>query len=434
MRSKLRKCSVTVAATTAIAMLALLAGCTVNPVTGERELGIVTTADEIAIGNEQYGPSRQMQGGDLVVDQELARYVAGVGQRLAAVSDRDLPYEFTVLNNSVPNAWALPGGKIAVNRGLLVALQSEAELAAVLGHEIVHAAARHGALAMQRGLLLQTVVVATQAAVEGSDYSSFAVGTASVGAQLINQRYSREAELEADQYGMRYMSRAGYDPQAAVSLQQTFVRLFESDSDSSWIDGLFASHPPSTERVRRNEETAATLPAGGEIGADAYRRAISRLIQAKPAYDAYDAGVKALSDGRIDEAQRLADEAASLVPEEGHFHALLGDVDSERGMYGQAIAHYGDAIARNDGYFYYYVRRGFAHLALDELDPAAGDLDTSIGLLPTADAYVGLGRIAERRGDTARAAEYYMQAAGSASPAGDAARAALARIEQQTAR
>jgi hypothetical protein len=81
----------------------------------------------------------------------LTPYVNEVGQKLAAVSKRKLPYEFVVLNSSVPNAWALPGGKIAVNRGLLTELKNEAELAAVLGHEIVHAAARHGAKAQERG-------------------------------------------------------------------------------------------------------------------------------------------------------------------------------------------------------------------------------------------------------------------------------------------
>ena len=87
-----------------------------------------------------------------MIDPELTKYVNEVGQRLAAVSDRKLPYEFVVINNSVPNAWALPGGKIAVHRGLLIELNSEAELAAVLGHEIVHAAARHGAKGMERGI------------------------------------------------------------------------------------------------------------------------------------------------------------------------------------------------------------------------------------------------------------------------------------------
>jgi predicted Zn-dependent protease len=123
----------------------LLTACTVNPVTGQSELELVSTAQQVRIGEQQYAPAQQMQGGQYKVDPELSAYVQQVGQRLAAQSPADLPYEFVVLNNSVPNAWALPGGKIAINRGLLVELRNEAELAAVLGHEIVHAAARHGA-------------------------------------------------------------------------------------------------------------------------------------------------------------------------------------------------------------------------------------------------------------------------------------------------
>ena len=200
-----------------------------------------------------------------VVDQLVGAALAGVGNRLAAVSDRDLPYEFVVLNNTVPNAWALPGGKIAINRGLLTELDSEAELAAVLGHEIVHAAARHSARQMERGMLLQGLILATAVATSDSDYGNLAVGGANVAGQLINQRYSREAELEADFYGMQYMAKAGYDPQGGVSLQKTFVRLSEGQR-SDWLSGLFASHPPSMERVEQNRQTAAGLPQGGDLG------------------------------------------------------------------------------------------------------------------------------------------------------------------------
>ena len=122
-----------------------LTGCSVNPVTGDRELVLVSDSQELQMGEQNYVPMQQSQGGQYDVDPALTQYVQNVGNKLAAVSDRPLPYEFVVLNNSVPNAWALPGGKIAINRGLLTELESEAELAAVLGHEVVHAAARHTA-------------------------------------------------------------------------------------------------------------------------------------------------------------------------------------------------------------------------------------------------------------------------------------------------
>src|SRR5690606_20059217 len=283
--------------------LATLASCTINPVTGERELALVSAENEVAIGEQQYAPSRQMQGGDYVTDPALTAYVAGVGQRMAEVSDRALPYEFVVLNSSVPNAWALPGGEIAVNRGLLLELDSEAELAAVLGHEIVHAAARHGAQSMQRGMILQGALLATAiATADSGNYSGLAIGAASIGAQLINQRHGRGAELESDLYGTRYMAEAGYDPQAAVALQQTFVRLSEGRGNEGWLAGLFASHPPSTERVERNRETVATLPAGGELGRDRYHAAIAGIVATRPAYEAHDEGRKALSERRYDEA------------------------------------------------------------------------------------------------------------------------------------
>jgi len=117
-----------------------LSGCATNPVTGRKELSLVSEAKEIDIGEQQYAPMRQSQGGDYVVDEELTKYISEIGQKLAAASDRKLPYEFKVLNSSVPSAWALPGGKIVINRGLLTELKDEAELAAVIGHEIVHAA------------------------------------------------------------------------------------------------------------------------------------------------------------------------------------------------------------------------------------------------------------------------------------------------------
>ena len=151
-------------------VLPLLAACATNPVTGKNELMLVGESTEIQIGQKNFAPTRQSQGGDQHLDPALTTYVQQVGQRLAAVSDRKLPYEFAVLNNSIPNAWALPGGKIAVNRGLLTQLNSESELAAVLGHEIVHAAARHSAQAMSRGMLIQGGLIAAQVAANDSDY------------------------------------------------------------------------------------------------------------------------------------------------------------------------------------------------------------------------------------------------------------------------
>ncbi|MEM9532694.1 MAG: M48 family metalloprotease [Pseudomonadota bacterium] len=405
-----------------------LGACATNPVTGQRNFNLVSEAQELQIGTQQYIPSRQMQGGDYVTDPDLVAYVQRVGQKVASQSTRELPYEFHVLNNGVPNAWALPGGKIAINRGLLLEMQTEAELAAVLGHEVVHAAARHGAQSMSRGMLLQGAVLATAVASRNSDYSRYAVGGASVAAQLINQKYGRGAELESDRYGIEYMVKAGYDPQGAVELQKTFVRLSEGRRQD-FLSGLFASHPPSQERVERNVQSANELGRGGEVGRDAYQRATARLREAAPAYEKFDEGRKALADGKPREAVQLADQAIRAEPREAQFYGLKGDVAYAQKQYRAAVTHYTAALKRNDDYFKFYLGRGESYRHLNDMDRAEKDLKASAQLLPTADAANGLGLIAEGRGQTDQAIQYYEVASGSNSPAGRQSAGRLIRLD-----
>ncbi len=386
--------------------LLVSAGCAVNPVTGERDFIIVSSAQELAMGEQNYAPMQQSQGGAYDVDPGLTAYVRTVGGKVAAASGVDLPYEFTVLNNSIPNAWALPGGKIAINRGLLTEINSEAELAAVLGHEVVHAAARHTAQQQSRGMLAQIGILATGIAANDNDYANMIVGGAQVGAQMLMMKYGRGAELESDKYGMRYMSKAGYDPQGAVALQETFVRLSEGRRQD-WLSGLFASHPPSQGRVEANRKTAAQLPAGGILGEDAYKAALARTARLKPAYDEYDAGRKALSEKKNDEALAHANEALKMFPEEAHFHALRGDVRFANKQFDMAVTNYNRAITRRDSFFYYHLQRGISHHELGNDDAAVADLENSLKLLPTAPAHYVLGEIDEQRGNIPGAINHY---------------------------
>jgi len=410
--------------------LALLAGCAVNPVTGKNELNLVSEQQELAIGAQQYAPARQSQGGDYNVDPELTAYVNQVGQKLAAVSDRRLPYEFKVINNSVPNAWALPGGKISINRGLLTELQSEAELAAVLGHEIVHAAASHSAQSMSQGMLLQAGVMGAAVATQGTNYANLAQMGAGLGAQLITQKYGRDAERESDLYGMQYMVRAGYDPQGAVNLQRTFLQLSES-KQQDWLTGLFASHPPSQERLQNNIALLATLPKGGELGVERFRARTAHLIRSKPAYAAFDEGRKALAKDDPAKAGQLARQAIALEPREAHFHGLLGDVEQKNQRLQQAITHYDKATGLNPDFFYFYLQRGKVKEQLNLAGQAQADLTRSVELLPTADAYNSLGNLAQKAGRLNDAKSYFAKAAGSQGEPGRQAYGSLVDIDLQ---
>lgn len=408
--------------------LALLSGCSVNPVTGERELSLVGEDWEREVGETNYAPLRQAQGGDYVLDEALVDYVESVGQRVAEEADRELPYEFAVLNSSVPNAWALPGGKIAINRGLLVEMDSEAELAAVLGHEVIHAAARHGASQQSRQVLLQGLVVAggvaVGAATERQEYGSVAMMAGLVGAQLISQRYSRDAEREADRYGMIYMHRAGYNPEAAVDLQETFVRLSEGNG-GGFAQGLFASHPPSRERVENNRAIARELGRDGEIARDRYRNRIARLKELEPAYSAHEEGREALAEGDVETARDKAREALALEDDEAIFHALLGDALASDGDHEGAEKAYSRALARDDSWFYHHLRRGMVREAQGELEAARGDLTQSLELLPTAEGHYYLGNVERGLGNRRQAIEHYRTAAQADTAAGQRAREAL---------
>ena len=419
--------------TLALLAAVVLAGCATNPVTGRKELHLVSEGQEVQVGQQYYGPSRQSQGGDYVTDPRVTEYVRGVGNRLAAVADRPLPYEFVVLNSSDLNAWALPGGKIAVNRGLLAELNNEAELAAVLSHEIVHAAARHGAQQMEQGQLMQIgAAIATigAAAYGGSDLGQVVGQGAALGAQLLQAKYGRDDELESDHYGMQYMKRAGYDLQAAVALQELFVRKFQAGTEQDWMTGLFASHPPSQERVEANRRTMQKLGgAGGDLGADRYQAAMAGLKRDAPAYAKHQQALAAAQKGDLAAARKLTSEAVKLQPREARFHGLLGDLEMAEQDPRGALPYYQKAGELDPGYFKPLAQAGIAHYQLGNRAAAEPLLERSMQLLPTAPGAYYLGRLNEDRGSKAEAVQYYKMVAGTKSAIGAEALTRLVQLD-----
>lgn len=411
-----------------------LTGCSVNPVTGENTFVLPNLDEdwERNVGAQMYAPMRQSQGGDYILDPALTEYVEGVGERLAAQASRDLPYEFHILNDSVPNAWALPGGKIVVNRGLLTELGSEAELAAVLGHEIVHADAAHGARQQSKGLLTQVGMMA--AMIYGSSKAETAAGqqiammVPQLGAQLITTKYGRDAERESDLYGMKYMSAAGYDPQGAVDLQRTFLKLSEG-RHSDWLSGLFASHPPSAQRVANNQATAEELPKGGEVGRDVFMRKTAYVRKMKPAYEAQKNAHKALTENKLKEARKLISDAIRLEPREAIFYAMSGDIYAANENYRRAERAYSEALQRDSSFFYHHLRRGQVRYERRNFKAARVDLDNSLELLPTAQANFLLGNLDKRAGNLESAVKHYQAASQSDSPVSKSAQKELVLME-----
>ncbi|MBZ2169977.1 M48 family metalloprotease [Marinobacter sp. F4216] len=415
-----------------LAILALtLTGCAKNPVTGESQLSLIAEDQELAMGAEQYTPTQQTQGGQFYLDPELTLYVRDVGQKLARVSDRpDLPYEFVVLNSSVPNAWALPGGKIAINRGLLAKLQDEAQLASVLGHEIVHAAARHSVQRMQQGMLISAGVAGLGIALSDNEWAGLLMGGAAVGAQLALAQYSQGDELESDYYGILYMRRAGYDPTAAVELQQIFFELSKGQNPD-FIQGLFATHPPSAARVKANQVLVNKVGAGGYRGKDVYDRKLATLRKLQPAYDAHDKARKLASEGKTYEALEEITKAIKLAPDEALFYSLRGQIYKQQKKPDQASKDFDKAVSLYPEMFLYRLYNGMNALELNNLDEARENLTQANRVVPTSIGFLRMGDVAAKQGKKDEAAGYYRKAAEAGGDVGNEARQKLENLSRQ---
>jgi predicted Zn-dependent protease len=405
-------------------ILLFVSACSINPVTGKRQVTLMSQAQEISLGGQQYAPSLQSQGGSYIIDPSLNAYVNRVGQSLARHSAQpNLPYEFTVLNNDVPNAWALPGGKIAINRGLLVLLEDEAQLAAVLAHEVVHAAARHGAEQHASHTGFQLLSTITQAQTNNALVNQ-AMGIGTSGAQAF---YSRENELESDYYGINYMVREGYAAYGAVELQQTFLALSrKSKASSDFLSTFFASHPPSSERVAKNRQRAQNLPTGKRNKAK-FVKATQQIRGDMPAYDKHLSALKAATNKDWDKALKRTLEAIRAQPKEARFYITKGQLLHRNDKNTQAFNAFASAIKLDPGYFLGHLRRGLLHHKMRQYKNAQADLSTSHRLLPTQLSSFYLGEIAQRNNNRQQAIRYYRQAQQSG---GDVAKKATDRMRQ----
>lgn len=415
---------------TALALTLVVSGCATNPVTGKSQLSLIGEGEERQLGQENYQPTIQTQGGRFYLDPELTVYVQEVGNRMAAVSDRpDLPYEFAVINSSVPNAWALPAGKIAINRGLLVKLDDEAQLASILGHEIVHAAARHSVQRMQQGMLLSAGMAGLGMALADNQWGGLVMGGAAVGSQMALSQYSQAHELESDRYGIEYMVEAGYDPMAAVELQELFVELSEGENPG-FLSGLLATHPPSQKRVEENRKLAEKLGTGGNRERETYQRRIAEAKKLQPAYDLHDEALKLAKASDYQAALDKVDQAIAKAPREALFHATRGQIHEAMENPEKAKRDMDKAVELYPEMFSYRLIRGLNSLEAGKLDAAQADLEASAQVVPTGIAYLRLGDIAASKGNRDQAAAYYNEVAKAGGDIGEEAKRKLSQLNR----
>jgi predicted Zn-dependent protease len=255
---------------------ALLGGCTLNPATGGHQLNFYGEESEIEMGREADAEIVASVG--LYDDPLLQAYIQDLGMEIAASSERpNLPWSFKLLDDPSVNAFALPGGFVYVTRGLMTHLDSEAELAATIGHEVGHVTARHGVNQMSKQILAS--VGLGVAAVLNEDIAAWAFA-GEIGLSLLFLHYSRDDERQADDLGLRYAVRSGYDPNQMPELFRTLDAVSKVEGAGS-LPNWLSTHPDPGSRRKRIEDQVAQLEgdfSGAKVERDSYLERLDGMV------------------------------------------------------------------------------------------------------------------------------------------------------------
>ena len=364
----------------AAALGGLAAGCATNPVTGKSEVMLLSEEEEVQLGKQAFAQLAWQQGGPLQTDAATRAYLEGIVRKLHQVSHRsNLPVDFTLESASEPNAWAIPG-HTAMNRGLLQHLENEAQFAFVMGHEMGHVSARHSAARQSRATLGSAGlgILGAAADVAGlGGLGGLAVGAAGAGTQLLLLSYDRGQELQADQLGVLYMARAGYDPNEAVRAHEALNRAIDAHlanlgqkrGDPSAMSQILSTHPRHEERIAEIQAYIKALPPaevrieGDGRHAERWLRQTESVRRLAPAYARYDRSLQALSQAaqaaeqkqesvmrqKLAESQREV-EAAIQLADQAQFFTLQGFLLGVQGRKGEARSAFNRAVALYPGY------------------------------------------------------------------------------------
>jgi predicted Zn-dependent protease len=254
-------------------LIFLTMSCAINPVTGKRELSFISEQEEITLGKQTDEEIKAQYG--IYSDQALSTYVQRVGQSMTSLTHRPhLTYHFAVLDTPVVNAFAVPGGYVYVTRGILALMNSEAELAVVLGHELGHVNARHSVAKLSQLMLAQLGL-----GVAGAISETFAKlsGAASIGIQLLFLKFSRNDEREADTLGVEYSRKGEYNPGEMINFFASLERLGDLSGGQS-LPGFLSTHPLTSERIQNTKDMLLESDRQLKIEKNGYLGAVNNMV------------------------------------------------------------------------------------------------------------------------------------------------------------
>lgn len=297
-----------------------LSGCSIDPVTGGKTLTLLSTQDEIAIDRQQ-SPHQFSSDYGVSQDESLNSYLSDTGILMGRQSHRpDMPYNFQVVNANYINAYAFPGGTIACTRGIMLDMESEDELCALLGHELGHVNARHAAKQQSKGMIAQAV--ATGAGLLASTQDAWVGSAVGLASQLASgallSHYSRENERQADDLGIDYMTRTQHNPQGMIELMNMLNS--QSDRQPNMLELMFATHPMSSERVKNVTATAQSDKYQAftrkPLQKERYMDNTAALRRLAPAIKLQQQGESQLMGKSYDAAQQSFKQALGKAPDD----------------------------------------------------------------------------------------------------------------------
>lgn len=369
----------------ALASAGLLAGCAINPVTGEKQLMLVSEDWEIQV-DKQNSPHQFSSDYGTLQDEALNRYIQQVGTAMIPNTHRPkMPYSFQGVNATYINAYAFPGGSIAATRGILLSLESEAALSALIGHEMGHVNARHTARQMSKGTLLQAVAggVGIFAASKGEAYGQIASQLGMLGAGALLARYSRDNEREADYLGMTYMVKSGYGAEGAVQLATMLNGLSKGNANA--VSLLFATHPMSQERY----DTAVKLAnsefsyaKGKPLYRERYMDNTANLRKLKPAIERFQQAEELMAKESYDKAAASFQEGLKLAPADYAGLVMMAKCQYMQKKYDRALTYSEQAKKAYPKEAQANHLSGLSRIQLKKYDQAVADFTSYQSKLP----------------------------------------------------
>jgi predicted Zn-dependent protease len=420
-----------------MAAAGLAAGCATNPVTGKSQLMLVSEDQEIQI-DQQNSPYQFSADYGTTQDKALGSYIDRTGKNLVSQTHRThMPYNFHVVNATYVNAYAFPGGTIACTRGILLSLENEAELAALLGHELGHVNARHTAQQMSKGMLSQAVVggLSAVAGAAGSGYGGLASQLGQIGAGALLASYSRDNERQADALGMEYIVKSGYSPNGMVGLMEMLNSL--GTHKPSAIELMFATHPMSAERYQTVVQSAATQykSTGGQpVHRERYMDNTARLRAQKSAIEEMQKGDEVLAQKKFGDAEEHYRRALKAAPNDYTALVLMSKTQlmQKNWAVGRQYAEMAQKAYPQEAQAYHLS--GFAKIRLKDYEGALAEFDSYDRVLAgnpntlffKGYAYEGMQKYPEAAGQYQRYLQVVQQ--------GDYARHAYQRLKEWQAK